>query len=84
MASSFDNFFEYAKSEGLKFDVITFFEVIEHLTDLKKFLNQVRELLNDGGIVIASTPDRNRFLADLTRLDLDFPLITSFGFLEHL
>ena len=47
-----------------KFDVIVNFEVIEHLPDQDKFLDEVVKLLADGGIFITSTPDRTAYLHD--------------------
>jgi SAM-dependent methyltransferase len=39
------------------FDCIIVCEVIEHLDDPRRFLAECRKLLNDGGIVIVSTPN---------------------------
>ena len=41
------------------FDVIIAFEVLEHLNDWKKFLNQIKNNLNKNGIFIISTINRN-------------------------
>lgn len=43
--------------EGRKFDVITFFEIIEHVEDVKLALEIIDELLAPGGTVLVSTPD---------------------------
>jgi 2-polyprenyl-3-methyl-5-hydroxy-6-metoxy-1,4-benzoquinol methylase len=59
----------YAKSifdvhsvEGLpKFDMITFFELLEHVEEPKRFLGTIRELLTDDGFIALSVPDLNRF-----------------------
>jgi 2-polyprenyl-3-methyl-5-hydroxy-6-metoxy-1,4-benzoquinol methylase len=40
-----------------KFDVITLFDVIEHLEDPVGLLRSVRSLLNDGGIILIFTPN---------------------------
>ncbi|MBI5045167.1 MAG: class I SAM-dependent methyltransferase [Candidatus Levybacteria bacterium] len=42
------------------FDVITCFEVIEHVLDLNKFIEEVYAYLKPGGIFILSTPNNNR------------------------
>jgi len=55
---SFDEFYEYAKTKGLKFDVITFFEVLEHQDKPRKFLEMVKELLNYCGYTAGSVPNR--------------------------
>ena len=54
---------------GEKFDVITLFEVIEHLPNARKFLCDVTKLLADKGILILSTPNKNM----CWRPALDFP-----------
>jgi 2-polyprenyl-3-methyl-5-hydroxy-6-metoxy-1,4-benzoquinol methylase len=72
---SLDEFVEYAKKEGLKFDVITFFQVLEHQTDPKGFIQKVKELLNSGGKVVGAVPNRNRLFAEFSRSGrtYDFP-----------
>ncbi len=45
-------------SIGNKFDVVCLFQVIEHLNDALKLLENIRLLLNPGGIFICSTPNR--------------------------
>jgi len=72
---SLDEFVEYAKREGLKFDVITFFQVLEHQTDPSGFIQKVKELLSSGGKVVGAVPDRDRGFAEFTRIwsNYDFP-----------
>lgn len=43
--------------QGRRFDVITLFEVLEHLPDTKTFLGNVSRLLKDNGVLILSTPN---------------------------
>lgn len=45
-----------------KFDVITSFQVIEHVPDDKKYASALKQLLNPGGILIISTPDKKHRL----------------------
>jgi len=68
-------FVEYTKKERLKFDVITFFQVLEHQTDPSGFIQKVRKLLNPGGKIIGSVPNRNRLFAEFSRSgrNYDFP-----------
>jgi 2-polyprenyl-3-methyl-5-hydroxy-6-metoxy-1,4-benzoquinol methylase len=54
---------------GERFDVITLFEVLEHLPDAKTFLGDVSKLLNDGGVLIISTPSNEM----CWRPALDYP-----------
>jgi 2-polyprenyl-3-methyl-5-hydroxy-6-metoxy-1,4-benzoquinol methylase len=72
---SLDEFVEYAKKEGLKFDVITFFQVLEHQTDPSGFIQKVKELLNPGGKVVGSVPNRDRLFVEFSRSGrtYDFP-----------
>lgn len=43
--------------DGLKFDMVTSFEVIEHVKDVPEFLKLIDEVLAPGGTVLISTPD---------------------------
>ena len=43
---------------GLRFDVITNFQVIEHLPDPPTFLRAVRSALRDDGVLVLTTPNR--------------------------
>lgn len=71
---SVEEFVDYALKNGLRFDIITFFDVIEHNPNLLAFLDSVKKLLNKGGIIVGTVPNRDRFLAFLREFDsLDFP-----------
>jgi SAM-dependent methyltransferase len=41
------------------FDVVTSFQVIEHVGDLKTYLSHILEALKPGGMAIFTTPNRN-------------------------
>lgn len=41
-----------------KYDVICSFQVIEHISDAGIFLGKVKNLLNEGGVFICSTPNK--------------------------
>jgi 2-polyprenyl-3-methyl-5-hydroxy-6-metoxy-1,4-benzoquinol methylase len=60
-AMSLDDFVKKAKNENLKFDIITFFEVLEHQDNPNKFLQNVKLLLKSGGIIAGSVPNRDSF-----------------------
>jgi len=62
-AMSLEEFYEYAKDKGLKFDIITFFEVLEHQDKPREFLKMVKDLLKDGGYIARSVPNRGRLFA---------------------
>ena len=63
---SLEEFYEYAKEKNLKFDVITFFEVLEHQDKPREFLEMVRGLLKYGGYIAGSVPNRERLFAEIT------------------
>lgn len=46
---------EFAK-QGLKFDVVTWFEIIEHVEDVQKVIKLIDAVLAPGGTVLCSTP----------------------------
>jgi len=56
-----------------KFDVITFFEVIEHLDDVPKFLRFVFDVASPNAFIALSTPNRQRKSLSADFSD-DFPL----------
>ena len=43
------------------FDVITSFEVIEHIKDYEKYLSECIRVLKNGGYFILSTPNKKKF-----------------------
>lgn len=49
------------------FDVITMFDVFEHLNDPKNDLKKLRSLLKDDGILVIATGDANSLAATLLR-----------------
>jgi SAM-dependent methyltransferase len=58
---SLEEFYVFATKKNLKFDVITFFEVLEHQDKPREFLNIVKELLKDGGYIAGSVPNRESY-----------------------
>jgi GT2 family glycosyltransferase/glycosyltransferase involved in cell wall biosynthesis/SAM-dependent methyltransferase len=51
------------------FDVVTSFELIEHLPDAKRYLEEVRRVLKQSGTLVVSTPNRpvyHEHLGDVT------------------
>lgn len=51
-----DRLEQFAK-EGKKFDVVTFFELIEHVEDVQRLIKLIDAVLAPGGSVLVSTPD---------------------------
>lgn len=52
-----------------KFDVVTFFEVFEHLDDHAEFIKNIEKVLKPGGRIILSTPNRERFFVNANKWD---------------
>lgn len=53
---SVEDYLEHAIKKGLKFDIVTFFEIIEHVEDVQKVLKLIDKVLAPGGSVLVSTP----------------------------
>ena len=51
-----------AQYPAVKYDVVTFFEVLEHQADPAAFLNAVVSCLRPGGYIALSVPNRDRWL----------------------
>jgi SAM-dependent methyltransferase len=61
---SLEEFCKIANQKKLKFDVITFFEVLEHQDKPKKFLQLVKSLLKENGFIAGSVPNRDRLFGE--------------------
>jgi SAM-dependent methyltransferase len=48
---------EFARQFDQRFNLITAIEIIEHLDSPRLFLRQLHQLLNDGGMLLLSTPN---------------------------
>lgn len=59
---SFNEFYEFAKKQNYAFDIITFFEVLEHQNDPLDFLIKAKELLKPTGFLAGTVPNRDRFI----------------------
>lgn len=69
---------EFSKTAGSEllgtFDVVTFFDVLEHQTDPATFIEEVKAMVAPGGYIVGKVPNRNRVLAKVRRhLDYDYP-----------
>jgi SAM-dependent methyltransferase len=62
------NFEEFTREFPQRtFDIITFFEVLEHMNNLDKFFNLIKSKLKTNGYIALSVPNRNRFRFGLKR-----------------
>jgi 2-polyprenyl-3-methyl-5-hydroxy-6-metoxy-1,4-benzoquinol methylase len=55
-------FTKIAELGNEKFDIITSFQVIEHVPNDYEYTDKLKKLLNPGGILIVSTPDKTHRL----------------------
>jgi SAM-dependent methyltransferase len=69
-ALSFDEFFQLPNLP--KFDIITFFEVIEHLDNPLEFIQSVNKLIKEDGLIVLSTPSRERMLVNAIKADFPY------------
>ena len=56
-----------------RYDVITFFDVLEHLDDISGFLQSVKGLLNPWGHVACRVPNRERWRFQSPSEEWDYP-----------
>jgi len=73
-AMSFAEFFK--KKDLPKFDIITFFEVIQYLDNPLQFIKSVKNLLKPNGTIVLSVPCRDRMMVNSN--NWDFPHTGSF------
>ncbi|WP_165371464.1 class I SAM-dependent methyltransferase [Pseudolysobacter antarcticus] len=75
VAMTLEDYTRACQERGQRFDLITFFEVLEHQDSPQNFLAQVTSLGNPCCLIAGSVPNRDRFLARLDRKlsDGDFP-----------
>jgi len=66
-ALSFEDFFK--KTDLPKFDIISFWAVIGYLDKPIEFIQNVKNLLKPGGLIVFDAPDRERMLANLNHWD---------------
>ncbi len=60
----------FANKHEEEFDVVTFFQVLEHINDVKAFIEQSLKLLKKGGKLIIAVPDNSPFIMGYKVLDI--------------
>lgn len=52
---------ERAKDKSVKFDYVTFFQVLEHISDVDSFLRSAIEIVKPGGKIILAVPNNEPY-----------------------
>ncbi|MFH1894709.1 MAG: glycosyltransferase [Patescibacteria group bacterium] len=60
---------ENVNFEGNSFNLITFWDVVEHLSDPKLTISLAHKVLEKGGVIAINTPDSGSFIAKLLGKD---------------
>jgi SAM-dependent methyltransferase len=63
-------FLAQARADDVWFDTIVAFDVVEHVTDPRAFLEQLLSRLSPGGRFFMTVPNRERLLAATMKVDL--------------
>jgi cyclopropane fatty-acyl-phospholipid synthase-like methyltransferase len=50
-----------------KFDIVTLFDVLEHIPDIKSFISEVRRILKPDGLLVVQSPNIGSLMAKLTK-----------------
>lgn len=66
-----DEFADFSRKRSLRFQLATFFEVLEHQDEPREFLAKVMSLLEPGGFIAGSVPNRDRLI--IHRETFDYP-----------
>ena len=70
-AMSLDEFKDVCVKQKIKFNYITFFEVLEHQDNPRRFMQMVMDILQEGGKIAGSVPNRQRLFASFRRRFVD-------------
>ncbi len=65
--SSLEEYVAWCREQAITFDVISFFEVLEHQDHPSEFIDQAMSILKAGGYISGSVPNGRRFLAGIDR-----------------
>ena len=49
------------------FDVITLFDVLEHIPDIHRFIDELKRILKDDGLIVLQSPNLNSLMAEFTK-----------------
>ena len=60
---------EHALTNKAKYDVVCFFQVLEHISSVRSFLDAAIECLKPGGLLIAAVPNNEPYLYGINKYD---------------
>lgn len=60
-------YLEQAGFDADSFDVVTMFDVLEHVTDMERILAEVRRILKPGGLLVVQSPNLASVMAETAR-----------------
>lgn len=63
----FSDYLENIKFASDSFEVITLFDVLEHIPNLSEFIEEVRRIIKPGGLVLVQSPNLNSLMAKLNK-----------------
>lgn len=63
----------FSQKKPESFDVVCFFQVLEHISDIKDFITDSLKCLKPGGKLILSVPNNDSFIKDLPLNILNLP-----------
>lgn len=74
-AITLEEFSLFADQNNMRFDVITMWDVLEHLDNLQGYMKVIKKLLSPDGYLAGTVPNRNRLFAEATRVNItgDYP-----------
>ena len=64
---------EFSEENKERFDVVSIFQVIEHISSLDKFMCSAIDCIVKGGLLIVATPDNDGFIKYLSNFCLNLP-----------
>ncbi|MCX6738915.1 MAG: methyltransferase domain-containing protein, partial [Candidatus Parcubacteria bacterium] len=68
-----DSIETFSRKKGLYYDIVCSFQVLEHVPDVKSFLDASLAILKPGGLMIISVPNNDSFILRNGEILLDMP-----------
>ncbi len=63
----------HAKQNAGKYDLVTLFQVLEHLTELEGFVSSIHTALKSGGLFVIAVPDNDGFISYTPNYTFNLP-----------